>query len=1090
MIKKLTNWITPKSASVWALLVFPFYGSAETLMLQQPAISKTHIAFVYAGDIYLTDRQGNNARRLTSHPAIEESPHFSPDGKSIAFTADYDGNEDVYVVDVNGGQPSRLTYHPGSDTVVGWHPKNGQVVFRSAREMANGRSGHLYQISASGGFPEKIMQALAFEGEFNANAKLLAYRPYRTAHSGASGWRNHRGGSTPPIWIMDLAKNQYSEVPHVNASDTNPMWIGQDLYFLSDRDKNKNLYQFSQGKLKQVTQFKDWDINSADAHAEHIVYAKGGALYVLNTAKNSTQKLSISINPDLPQLRPQVKDAMQAMTSARLSSTGKRVLISGRGEVFTVPVKDGSTRNLTGTSGVSERDALWSPKGEQVAYITDQGHVQALVIAEQNGKVVKKLAFGDYPADFYLMHWTADAKHIVYADSNLAMWAMDISSGKATKVAQQHNMLGFNSAVSFDGDWLAYTKSGDNYLWDLYLYQFSSQKTVRLTDGMSHNNWPAFSRDGQYLYFASSTNAGPTSFGLDLSTQERPQRYGLYAAVLQADGKSPLLPKTGDESAPSTSDKKEEDKEGDSDTPATLTVDSKGLTERIVALPVPKRFYSNLVAAEDGNLYFIENTQEGASIEANGRPLDESDLLRFNFEDKKVETVLSKVENIQLSADGKQALLSYPQNSLKVSAVGKKFEPEALNTKDVRALINPKEEWAQIFAEAWRNERDYFYDPNIHGLDWQKVYNKYRPLLDHVGSREDLNWLMVEMIAEMEVGHNRIYGGDLHKEKTVQVGLLGADIRPHKDHFIIEKIYNGGAWNPFLTAPLAAPGIGITEGDHILAVNGQSFAKNSNFYQYFVDAVGKQVTLTVSSNGSSKNAKDVVVEPISNESSLRHWDWVESNRKKVDELSDGKVGYVYLPNTTTAGFTYFNRMFFAQTHKRAMIIDERRNGGGQAANYITDVLSREYLAGWQYRSGDMVLSTPAGAVYGPKVMLIDQDAGSGGDFLPYSFKRMGLGKLIGKTTWGGLIGISANRSFIDGGRQTVPHFRFFTPEHEWRVENEGVAPDIEVELDPTLVNKGQDAQLQRAVTEVLEQLKTHKPVRHDKAPAFPTKLGL
>ena len=1087
MYKQFSSWFKPYRALFLALLTFPIGAQAETLMLQQPVISKTQIAFVYAGDIYVADRQGKNPQRLTSHPAIEEAPHFSPDGKIIAFTAGYDGNKDVYLINSTGGQPRRLTWHPSNDTVVGWHPNGKSVLFMSPREMASGRSGHLYQINTGGGFPEKVMQALAFEGEFNGNGKLLAYRPYRSAHIGASGWRNHRGGSTPPIWIMDLAKNRYTEVPHVNASDTNPMWIGDNVYFLSDRDKTKNLYRYANGNLKQVTQFKDWDIASADTYETDIIYAQGSALFVLDTKNGKTQKLSIDINPDLPQMRPQWKDAMQAMTSSQLSSTGKRVLISGRGDVFTVPVKNGSIRNITGTSGVSERDALWSPKGEQLAYISDQGGKQKLLLAEQSGKTLSTLSFGDYPADFTLLHWTADAKHIVYTDSNLDMWVIKLSSGKRRLIDQQNNMLGFNSAVSFDGDWLAYTKSGSNYLWDLYVYQFSSKKTLRLTDGLSHNDWPAFSRDGKYLYFASSTNAGPSSFGLDLSTQERPQRFGLYAAVLQAAGKSPLLPKSGDESAQKPTESEADKKD---DKPAVaLKIDAKGISQRIVALPVPKRFYSDLTVADDGLLYFLENTQAGSSIEPNGRPLDTSDLLRFNAEDKKVETVLSTVESFSLSADGKQALLGFAANKFKVSEVGEKFDAKDLDTKDVKALIDPKQEWAQIFNEAWRNQRDYFYDPNIHGLNWSRIYKQYRPLLDHVGSREDLNWLMVQMISEMEVGHNRIYGGDIHKETRIQVGLLGVDLSLQKSQYVIDKIYTGGSWNPFVKSPLGAPGIGVKQGDRIIAVNGVKLTATDNFHQFFVNTVGKQVSLTVSKDGSNKNAKEVIVEPVSNETALRNWDWIESNRKKVDELSDGKIGYVYLPNTASGGFTYFNRMFFAQIDKRAMIIDERRNGGGQAANYITDVLSREYLAGWKYRSGDMTLSTPAAGIYGPKVMLIDQDAGSGGDFLPYSFKRMGLGKLIGKTTWGGLIGISANRSLIDGGGQTVPHFRFFTPDHEWRVENEGVAPDIDVVLDPTLVNKGEDAQLQRAISEILEQLKSYKPVRHDTAPAFPTKLG-
>ncbi len=1087
ILMALKTWL--KSALLLSLSL-PFTSQADTLLLQQPAISKDRIAFVYAGDIYTANKQGGDVLRLTSHAATEEAPHFSPDGKMIAFTASYEGNSDVYVIPTTGGQPKRLTWHPGRDTVVGWNPKTKDISFMSAREMASGRSGHLYQISPEGGFPEKVMEALAFEGDFSKNGKKLAYRPYRTAHIGSSGWRNHRGGSTPPIWIMDIAKNTYEEVPHVNASDTNPMWVGKDLYFLSDRDNTRNFYKYSDNQLTQVTKNNKWDVMSADAYGTDIIYSMGGALHILNSKNGKSKQLSISINPDLPQLRPQWKDAMSAFTRGELSATGKRALISARGDIYTIPLEDGSTRNLTKTPGVNERDALWSPKGDQVAYISDKGGVQKLVIADQFGKVEKTLSLGNHTADFGLFQWSPDGKRILYYDSALAIMTINLDDGEIVTIDRNINMLGYEATMSFDGDWVAYTKSGENYMWDIYLYQISTQTRAKLTDGLSHSAMPAFSRDGKYLYFASSTNAGPTSFFLDLSTQERPQRYGLYAAVLQADGKSPLLPRTDEEEAEDKKDngKKNGKKKNSDNEKEPLNIDLEGISQRIVALPAAERLYSNLLVAEDNNLYFIERSQPGISVETSGRPLNSSSLRRFNLKKRTVENVLNRVRNFTLSADGESMLLGYSGNSLKVADVGRKPETENLNTSDVRALIDPKLEWAQIFDEAWRNERDYFYDPNMHGLDWDKVYKQYRPLLDHVGRREDLNWLLVQMISEMQVGHNRLGGGDRHSEKRIRVGLLGADIRLQKDDYVVEKIYTGESWNPFIKAPLAAPGIGIAEGDAIVAVNGQTLNKSTNFFSAFVNTVGKQVTLTVKKQGESET-KDIVVEPIASENSLRNWHWVESNRKKVEELSDGQIGYVYLPNTASGGFTYFNRMFFAQTDKKAMIVDDRRNGGGQAANYITDVLSREYLAGWKYRSGTQILSTPAGGVYGPKVMLIDQDAGSGGDFLPYSFKRMGIGKLIGKTTWGGLIGISANRSLMDGGGHTVPHFRFFTPDHEWRIENEGVAPDIDVVLDPTKVNQGQDSQLEAAVNEVLEQLKSYKPIRHETPPAFPTKLG-
>lgn len=1060
---------------------------AQTLLLQEPSISQDKLAFVYAGDIYVSDQQGKQVKRITSHAANEYSPHLSPDGQWIAFTADYEGNSDVYLVPVDGGQPQRLTWHPDVDEVKSWSADGKSILFTSRRDIAHNRTGQLFSVPMQGGFPTKVMEAVVLDGIMNADGSKLAYNPERLAHGGKNGWRNHRGGTTPPVWIYDLNQHSYEEVPHGNFSDSSPMWVGDHVYFISDRSKHKNIYSFKHSQVKQVTHFSDWDIANANAFGTDIVFEKGGALFVLDTLSGKSRQLNIDIQADLPQRRSQWKDAMSALSSSQISATGKQVLLSARGEVFSVPVKDGSTYNLTNTSGQNERDALWSPLGEQVAYITDKGGDYQLVLADQFGQIQKTVDLGKHTADFTLFNWMPDGKHIVYGDSNMALWLIELKSGNKTKVMKNIAMTRYDVVSSPNSKWLAYTQNNTNYLRDLYLYNIADKSHHKVTDGMSDNAEPAFSPDGQYLYFSSSTNKGLTAFGLDLSSQEQPLRYGLYAAVLQTEGKSPLMPKLADEAYRHLDDGKDEDKK-DSDA-STPNIDIKGLSSRIISLPVPQRNYWGLTVAQDNNLYFIEGVQIGSSIEIDGNPLNTSQLKRFNFEERKVDNVADNIESVTVSADGKQLLLVGSGNEISTAEIAETIEVKSLNTADVKALINPAEEWAQIFDEAWRNERDYFYDPNMHGLDWQAVYDKYQPLLKHVGRREDLNSLMRDMISEMEVGHNYIVGGDVHREETMSVGLLGADIQVQNGLYRITNIYTGEAWNPHLKAPLAVPGNNINAGDYILEVDGRKVDASVNLYSLFVGKVDKQVRLTISHDGKANNARTLVVEPIKSDFNLRHWNWIESNRKYVEKATDGKVGYVYLPNTTTAGYTSFNRMFFAQVDRQGIILDERSNGGGQAANYIIDVLSREHLSGWKYRSGDMVYDTPAGAIYGPKVMLIDQDAGSGGDFLPYAFKRLELGTLIGKTTWGGLIGISANRNFIDGGRVTVPNFRFFTPDHEWRVENEGVTPDIEVELDPVAVNKGKDPQLDRAIIEVQQQLKDFKPVRHDTPPAFPTELG-
>ena len=1061
---------------------------AETKLLSQPAISEQKIAFVYAGDIWLANHDGSTPKRMTSSEADESAPHFSPDGKWIAYSANHDNNTDVYVIATNGGQPTRLTWHPGRDTVNGWSTDGDRILFTSGREMKMGRSAQAWEVNKEGGLPVKIMDAVVQSASWSSDGETLAYQPYATAHRGASGWRNHRGGTIPPIWIMKPNANSYQQIPHVKASDTNPLWVGEEVYFLSDRDRVRNLHKYNQ-KTKQVTQVtyeKTWDLLSADSHGTKLIFDVAGSLKLLDTATGKTSAPKISISPDLPELRVQWKDAMTALESAQLSSSGKRVLVSARGEVFTIPLKDGSTRNLTLTDGVRERDALWSPKGNRIAFTSDKGGVQKLIIVDQSGKQKNKGFDLGPTADYQLLSWAGDGSKIIYSDNHLGLWSISPVSGKRLKIDDDNRRSQFETSLSSDGRWLAYTKIGANYFSDVYLYDFKKNRSHKLTDSMSSAGGPAFSPDGQYLYFSASTTSGPTDVGLDMSTQERPYRFGMYAFVLASDGRSPLLPKSDEEKIKKkASDDDEDDKEEES---KAVRIDIKGLSDRLVALPIAQKAYFGLQVASDGNLYFVEVNQPGSGIEPDGQSTRTSQLMRFDFEEKKVEKVLDDVQGFELSSDGKMILTFSSNGQLKTAEIGEKLSAEAVNTSDVRARINPRAEWAQIFDEVWRTERDYFYDPNMHGLDWKAVHSRYKKLLPHVSRRADLNKLMVEMIAEMEVGHNRVGGGDIPRQKPVSIGLLGADLRVVNNQYKIDQIYTGEKWNPTLIAPLAAPGIGAKQGDTIHSVNGVAINGKTNIYSLFENTVGKQVNLMVSSDGKIKNAKKVVVEPIANDQNLRFWNWIEENRKAVEKASNGKIGYVYLPNTAGGGFTFFNRMFFAQADKKAMIIDERRNGGGQAANYITDILSRQYLASWKDRDG-LIFDTPGAAVLGPKVMLIDQDAGSGGDFLPYSFKRMGLGKLIGKTTWGGLIGISANRSTIDGGRVVVPFFRFFTPDNEWRVENEGVAPDIDVDLNPVLVNQGRDSQLEAGINEVLKQLESFKPIKLDKAPAFPTKLG-
>lgn len=1081
--------------------------AAPSGLLRQPAVSAQALAFVHGGDLWVADRNGAIPRRLTSHAAAEFAPRFSPDGQRIAFSAAYDGNVDVYVMPVTGGTPQRLTWHPGRDVVSGWSRDGQRVLFASPREVLNGRSNQLYEVPAAGGFERKLMEAQACEGSWSPDGQRLAYRPYNMAYSGPSGWRLHRGGSTPPVWIVDPVRQTWVAIPHVNASDSNPVWVGDEVVFISDRDgKAANLFVFNTKTqaLRQLTRETTWDVKSVDAQGSTLVYEVGGRLKTIQVDGSGAADIAVDLSADSPQLRAQWKDAARSIEGATLSPTGKRVVVSARGEVFTVPVKDGSLRNLTETSGVREKDALWSPDGQRIAFLSDApGRRHQLVIRPQNdaGKpapaVTHLLPANDY---FTLRAWSPDGKRLILADQRLQLHALDLGTPNAAlqRIAVSPRRQGFGGGfdLSFSPDsrFLATTIREANHLTRVVVFDFQTGQLQPVSDPLVSAENPVFSRKGDVLFFTASTNAGPTRVGLDMSTQERPLRAGVYAAVLAADGASPLLPKAGDEDAPKEEPKpaapapgaKPEAAKAPEPKVKPVRIDFAGLAQRIVPLPIPERDNQSLTVAADGALWLLDRRQPGIVRDgsAGGDGPAAADLHRFDFEERKAKLVRAGVADYSLSGDGKKLLLDMGRGRLEVADANDKADAKPLDLSGLKARIDPRAEWKQIFDETWWMQKAFFYDPTLHGLDWDGVYQRYLPLLAHVQRREDLNELLVEMIGELQVGHNRLGGGDVHQETPVAVGLLGADFTHEQGAWRIAKIHTGDAFNPFLRSPLAVPGQAAQVGEFLLAVNGQALNSTRNLYALLENQVGKQVTLTLAKSADgTQGRRQIVVQPIANEAALRQWTWVERNREAVDKASNGTVAYVYLPDTGAGGFTYFNRMYFAQADKPALIVDDRRNGGGQAANYITELLARPYLGSWKDRDG-LVFDTPGSAIYGPKAMLIDQDAGSGGDFLPYAFKRLGLGPLIGKRTWGGLIGISANPPLIDGGFVTVPFFRFFTPEGEWRIENEGVAPDMDVELDPLAVNAGRDPQLEAAIADVMRRLPKVDPnVPRKQAPA-------
>lgn len=1080
--------------------------AAQTRLLGDPALSDGALAFSYAGDIWIAAPDGSNPRRLTSHPADEVDPVFSQDGSMVAFSANYDGNYDVFVMPAAGGTPKRLTFHPGSDIATDFTPDGKSVVFTSNREANSGRSGEIYTVPVIGGFPQKLSGIKSRGGAFDPAtgrfANFQGYSGYNALWGGSSGWRGYRGGTQPQTEVVDFTKRTLETVPGEGSNNYEPRWDGGQLYFLSDRDdKVINVFRADPagGAPVRLTNEREWDVRHFDVRGGRIVYEAGGWLKEVPASGGEGRALPITIAADLPARQPQWKSVSEQMETARLSPSGKRVAVTARGEIFTVPTDQGSTRNISGSAAVRDYTGIWSKDGTSLAYVTDDGNAQTLVIEDQSGtKPARRIPLGD--KFNRLVDWGGDGKTLIFSDSNLRLNAMDVASGTSWVVATSPRRNGgfgstdVSAALSPKGRWLAYTTRGSNFNASLYLYDLTTRRAYPVTGEFADIGSPVFSKDGKLLFFTASTNAGPSVAGLDMSSQQQPYRAGIYAVVLEKDGKSPVAPVLADESAGKPDDKDEPEgeakakKKGKSAAPSGPVVDPENLMRRMVALPVSEGFNTSLATAKDGSLYWVTLLQPGVVAAAPGSGPDQADaqLMRFDFEKREASSVMRGVTGIETDAAGENLLLRKAKGDLVTSKAGEKLDPKPVDMSGVKMLVDPVAEWRQIFNDTWRMEKAFFYDPNMHGLDWAGIKAKYEPLLPHVGRREDLNRVLTEMIAEMQVGHNRTGGGDVYTAPGAAPGLLGADIRQEGGRYVIKRIYDGEQWNPFLAAPLAAPGVDVKQGDTIVAVNGRELTAADNIYEALLGTASTQVALTVQ-NGAGARRTSVVV-PVANDRQLRRWAWIEDNRRYVDRVTGGKVGYVYLPNTADDGFTYFNRMFFAQADKPAVILDERSNGGGQIANYIIDVLSRPYLGGTKDREG-LTTNVPATIVDGPKAMLIDQDAGSGGDWMPYAFREAGLGPLIGTRTWGGLIGISANPDLIDGGFLTVPFIRIFGRQGDWIAENTGIAPDIRVELDQFALANGKDTQLDAAIGYVMGELKKN-PGRDPRwHPPIPTELG-
>ena len=1077
--------------------------AGPTKMLTQPALSAERVAFVHGNEIWTARLDGGGVQRVTSGPGVKTSPAFSPDGSLLAFTAELDGNLDVFVVPAAGGVPKRLTFHPTRDTVQDFTPDGKAVLFSSPREAFNNRHDQLYTVPVEGGVVTKLPVPHAARAVYSPDGRTIAYTPNRPNHL---QWKRYRGGTVSRIWLYDVATHAVVKVPQPEGrcNDLNPAWVGGTLYLTSDRDGEFNLHAFDPKTLglTKVTAHDDFPVLFASAAGGKVVYEQAGLLHLLDAATGKATPLPITVNADLLETRPRWAKGAKWVRHASLSPSGARVALEFRGEIVTVPAEKGDPRYLTATPGAHERGPAWSPDGKSIAYVSDESGEYELVVASQDGKGTPRRIEVPGSGFYDSLAFSPDSRKVALVDNSRSLWVVDLGTGKATKAASERLFDPRNAlkpSWSPDSRWVAYTLCGPTYVRTLHVHDTAAGKSFPLTDGLSDVSDPVFDRDGKLIWFLASTDAGPTRNWFSLNNQDNDVTRAIYVATLKAGTPSPLAKESDEEKGPDAADEKGSEaatgqgsaaKAGKGAAKADeaaagkkksepVVIDREGFPLRILDLPVEPAAISALSSPNAGEVWYLR--------EADGKTA----LVKWDVRSRKAETIAPDVDEYEVSFDGKK-LLTRAKESWSVSPAGKKGEGKPgegdgkLKLDAVQVRVEPRAEWPQILHEVWRINRDYFYDPGMHGRDWKAVKAKYEPFLPHLSSRADLTRLVQWMCSELAVGHHRTYGGDLLDEATpVPGGLLGADTEVAGSRYRFRKVFGGLNWNPELRAPLSEPGVEVKAGEYLLAVNGKELAPPESLFARLEGTAGKLVELTVGPSPDGKGSRTVNVVPVASEAALRNRDWVEGNLAKVEKATGGRVAYVYVPNTTTLGHTYFKRYFYPQAWKDAIIVDERFNGGGSVADYYIEALRREPIAWWTMRFGED-MKTPSASIQGPKVMLIDETAGSGGDLLPWMFRKFEVGTLVGQRTWGGLVGILGFPVLMDGAGITAPNLAFWAPGEGFGVENVGVPPDVEVEQTPAEVIAGHDPQLEKAIEIVLEQLKQNPPQK-PRRPPFPVR---
>ena len=1069
-------------------ILFLFSGifafAQGTRLLRQPDISTTHITYTYGSDVWISELNSSEARRITSTAAMESNPYFSPDGNWIAFSSNRAGSNNVYIVSKNGGEPKRLTWHPSSSTVRGWTNDGKHILFASDRETAPRPYNRLYTISIEGGAPKLLTKQWSHDGSYSPDGKQLIIDKMDRWDV---EWRAYRGGQNTPLILLDLESQNETLLPNDSTTDIQPMWLGDKIYFLSDRDLVSNIWSYnpSTKALNQITKFKGSDIKWLSGNNDTLVYERDGYLHTINISSGKSVQLNINVIGDFPWAETKWEDVSNSARSASLSPNGKRAIIQSRGDIFTVPVEFGDSRNITESSGTADRRPIWSPKGDKIAWFSDANRKDyALMVSAQDGlSQPEAISIGESKLGWNPV-WSPDGKHIAFVDDDVRLRFINLETKKIRTFDIGGNNLErgrIELKWSPDSKWIAYEKSASNNFRQIYIYSLEKDITKPITDRFADSFSPAWDLNKKQLYFLASTEVALGSGWANTSSMTANPDYSAYVVNLDANDDSPFKPKSDEEELKEEKDddKKSDDKKEDKDNKdkkddkaKTMIVDFDGIGRRTFALPMPSRNYGYILAGPKGSMFITEYI-----------PNDRGAILhKFNLEDKESNEFALGANSVSVTSNGEHMLAKLNGDWQVIKTGGSDAKGGKSLKINLQMKLNRSAEWEQMFEEAWRYERDYFYDPNMHGRDWDAVYKRYAPLVPFIKHRADLTYILDQVNGELSVGHSFVFGGDYPDLERSQVGLLGADMKPNNGRWQINRIYTTENWNPGLSGPLDAPGLNIKENFYIVGINGNEIKAGDNFHQYLDGTSGKQTILHINDKPEFKGHWTEIVEPIRNENSLRQRTWVEDNRRLVNKLSNGRLGYIWVPNTGGPGFVSFNRYYFAQQDKEGAVIDERFNGGGLLDDYMVDLMTRSLRAGLTNEvPNGKPMKLPAG-ILGPKVLLINELAGSGGDFFPWVFRQQNAGKLIGMTTWGGLVKSSTHYSLVDGGGLTAPDNAVFDPINDkWIAENTGVAPDIKVRQDAKALFHGKDPQLLRAVEELIKQLGVKKDI---KAPKF------